>query len=116
MEGRMQDAAVVQHLLSLMATEGVVLTEDLGQCELAILNWVRSKGAAMLQAHLGGKKAGLRGFEPGVRMPKGSAVRATSPADPGDLVGPDRHPPGVLPLSGLRDERRAVRRGGRAGV
>jgi hypothetical protein len=53
MEGMMNRDELAREMLAAMASEGVTLSDDPGQCELAILVWVRSKGAAMLEAHLG---------------------------------------------------------------
>lgn len=116
MDGRMQQVDVAEQLLALLASEGVTLTDDLGQCELAILKWVRSKGAAMLEAHLGGKKAGLPGIEPGLPLPVGPTIRAASPTDDRDAVGCGGDSACLLPLPRLRGQRRSVRRGDRVGV
>ena len=51
---------LTQEMLAAMASEGVTLSDDLGQCELAILDWVRAKGAEMLEAHLGKKNSVTR--------------------------------------------------------
>lgn len=51
---------LTQEMLAAMASEGVTLSDDLGQCELAILDWVRAKGAEMLEAHLGEKNSATR--------------------------------------------------------
>lgn len=51
---------LAQEMLAAMASEGVTLSDDLGQCELAILDWVRAKGAEMLEAHLGEKNSVTR--------------------------------------------------------
>jgi hypothetical protein len=58
-----------REMLRLMAADEVLLTDDLNQCESAILSWIRKCGAAALQAQLGGKKSGLRGRRPGLRLP-----------------------------------------------
>jgi hypothetical protein len=60
MEGMMNRDELAREMLAAMASEGVTLSDDLGQCELAILAWVRSKGAAMLEAHLGEKNSATR--------------------------------------------------------
>lgn len=51
---------LTQEMLAAIASEGVTLSDDLGQCELAILDWVRAKGAEMLEAHLGKKNSATR--------------------------------------------------------
>lgn len=60
MEGMMDRDELVREMLAAMVSEGVTLTDDLGQCELAILAWIRSKEAAMLEAHLGEKNSVTR--------------------------------------------------------
>lgn len=71
-DGCVNSKELAQEMLAAMASEGVTLSDDLGQCELAILDWVRAKGADMLEAHLGEKNsvtrehaghAGARGFK-----------------------------------------------------
>lgn len=61
-------AALGRELLRLMAQEGLQLTDDLNQCEAAIVGWIRQAGGAALEAQLGGKKAGLQGEQSGVRV------------------------------------------------
>lgn len=59
-DSRVRREELAQEMLAAMASEGVTLSDDLGQCELAILDWVRAKGAEMLEAHLGEKNSVTR--------------------------------------------------------
>jgi hypothetical protein len=52
---------VVNQVMAMMVQDGVTLSDDLNQCERAILAWTRKTGAAMLEAHLAGKKTATKG-------------------------------------------------------
>ncbi len=99
MKTEMAQEELGREMLRLMAADGVMLTDDLNQCEGAILSWIRKSGAAALQTQLGGKKAGLSRIESGLRLPGESEIRDASSADGGDAAGPGDGWPGVLPLS-----------------
>jgi len=53
-------AEVVQKVLELMALDGVELTDDLNQCESAILEWIHRVGAGALENHLSQKNSVTR--------------------------------------------------------
>ena len=99
---------LAREMLAAMASEGVTLSDDLGQCELAILAWVRSKGAAMLEAHLG-KKTRLPGSLPIMRVLGCSEVRKSPPTDDRDHAGHRDVSTGVLPLSAMSTRRVTIR-------
>ena len=102
MDSQMSDAAIGQELLRLMRQDGIALTEDIHQCELAVLSWIRRAGTATLQEHLGGKKAGVRGVQAGVWLPCLSEVCWPPGANLGDPGGTRSAGAGLLSLPELR--------------
>lgn len=99
MNAEMNQEELGREMLRLMVADGVALTDDINQCESAILSWVRKSGAAALQAQLGGGKAGLRRDVPGVCLPGESEVCRSPRANPGHAAGPGHAGAGLLPLS-----------------
>jgi len=76
---------IVEEVLQLMIRDGVTLSDDLNQCERAILAWVRKTGAAMLESHLAGKKTDTKvplGLAPVGQRSNGSSTTVPKSSRP----------------------------------
>ena len=54
-------AEVVRQVKELMVQEGVTLTDDLNQCEAALLQYLRQLGKGLLQDHFSKKRWATKG-------------------------------------------------------
>lgn len=59
---------VVQRVKALMVEEGVTLTDDLNQCEAAVLEFVQRLGTTMLDEHFSKKRLATKGQAANVRV------------------------------------------------
>ena len=54
-------AEVVRQVKALMVQDGVSLTDDLNQCEAALLQYVQQLGKGLLQDHFSKKRSATKG-------------------------------------------------------